>query len=178
MKLLSWHCFSLILFILIFHQGIRLISDIIVTSTFLLILSALILVSLSIHLSSSPAISDLTSPLTCGEPGSWSSCWCSSWLYSTGVAGSWTGETACCPPRVPAAGPGSGRGAAACRSSSCRTASGREAGTGLAWRGCGVGAVSHSEAACPLSPACSRLPKAGGVARNGRRVERCWSDVC
>lgn len=100
------------------------------------------------HLSSSSShlccpLSLLVSCLTCGASARWSSCWCSSWLCSTGVAGSWTGGTACCPPRVPAAGPGSGRGVAACQRWSWCTAPGRVADTGSGWRrGCGDGAAS------------------------------------
>jgi len=108
----------------------------------------------------------------------WSSCWCSSWLYNTGVAGSWTGGTGCFPPRVPAAGPGSGRGAAACRRWSWCMVSGKAVGMGSGWKeGCADVGGSHEEAECPWIPACIRLPRAGGAARNGRKAEHCWSDV-
>ena len=132
---------------------------------------------ISSHLSS-----PLSSYLTCGASECWRPCCCrSSWLCSTGAAGSWTGGTACCPPRMPAAGPGSERGAAACRRRSWCTASERAAGTGSGWRACGGGAGSRGGAACPCwSPACSRLPTAltaGSAARSGRRAERWWSDA-
>lgn len=116
--------------------------------------------------------------LTCGGSESLSSCWCSSWLCSTDAAGSWTGETACCPPPEPAAGPGSGRGAVACRSWSWSTASGWAAGTGWGWRGCEAEVVTRSKATCPWIPACSLLPRAGGAVMSGRRAERWWSGAC
>lgn len=118
------------------------------------------------------------SKCTCGGSESWSPCWNSSWLCSTGAVGSWTSGTVCCPPPMQAAGPGSGRGAAACRRRSWCTAIGQAEGTGWGWRrGCGCEAESHWGAASPWIPACTRRPKAGGAVRSGRRAARCWSDV-
>lgn len=116
--------------------------------------------------------------LTCVASAMWSSCWCSSWLCSTGAAGSWTGGTGCCPPRKPAAGLGSGLVVAACRKWSWCMASGRAEGMGLGWTGaCGGAVGTRAEAESPWIPACSRLPRGGGAARNRTRVERCWSGV-
>lgn len=115
--------------------------------------------------------------LTCGGSGRRSPCWSSSWLCGTGVAGFWTGATASCPPQTPAAGPGSARGAAACRRRSWCSATGRGAGRGWGWRAGGGGeAGSRSGAASPWSPACARPPREGSAGRSGRRAER-WSGV-
>lgn len=151
-----------------------------------LIISESSAVTYSYELFSSSSSSSLFAPLllplipalTCGASVTWSSCWCSSWLCSTGAAGSWTGGTGCCPPRRPAAGPGSALVAAACRRWSWCMASGRAGGKGSGWRrGCGGAVGTRAEAGSPWIPACSRLPRGGGAARSRTRAERCWSGV-
>lgn len=117
----------------------------------------------------------LHSKLTCGGSASWSPCSSSSWLCSTGVAGSWTGETTCCLPQTLAAGPGTGLVGAACRRRSWCSATGPGVGTGWGLRGCGCESESRLGARCPWSPGCTLPRRAGDAVRSGRRAEHWWT---